>query len=71
MTMNEENQVLNYRIIYPNNDGGVSILVPSKECPSIERLIQDVPDGKPYQVVLASDIPEDRTYRDAWIYEEE
>jgi hypothetical protein len=29
-----------------------------------------VPHGKPYQVVNATDVPTDRTFRDAWVYEE-
>lgn len=59
----------NVRVIYPNDEGGVSILVPSPSCPSLERLIQDVPPGKPYQVIDISEVPNDRTYRNAWIYE--
>jgi hypothetical protein len=62
--------VYNKRVIYPNDEGGVSIIVPSTSCPSIDRLIQSVPAGKPYQVVDMSDIPSDRTYRNAWTYEE-
>jgi hypothetical protein len=27
---------------------------------------KDVPAGVPYLIVNASDLPEDRTYRDAW-----
>ena len=63
--------VFDKRVIYPNDEGGVSIIVPSPECPSIDRLVQDVPAGKPYQVVNMSDIPTDRNYRNAWTYEEE
>ena len=62
--------VYDKRVIYPNEEGGVSILVPSQSCPSIDRLIQDVPAGKPYQVVNASEIPSSREYRNAWTFEE-
>ena len=62
--------VYNKRVIYPNDEGGVSILIPSTSCSSIDRLIQDVPAGKPYQVVNASEIPTDRNYRNAWTFEE-
>jgi hypothetical protein len=62
--------ILNKRVIYPNDEGGVSILVPSSECPSLERLIQDVPEGKPHQVIDITEVPDERTYRGAWIYEE-
>lgn len=63
--------VYNKRIIYDNDEGGVSVIVPSPSCPSIDRLIQDVPAGKKYQVIDESEVPTDRTFRDAWIYEED
>lgn len=68
--MSDVDEIYNKRVIYPNDDGGVSILVPSPECPSIERLIQDLPDGVPYQIVHMNEIPTDRSYRNAWTYEE-
>lgn len=62
------------RIIYPNDDGGVSILIPTPEYlaeHTIEELAaKDVPSGKPYKIVNVSDIPEDRTFRNAWEYAE-
>lgn len=63
---------MNQRIIYPNDDGGVSILIPAPDCGlSIEEIAQkDVPQGKPYKIVDVSDIPEDRTFRNAWEYQE-
>lgn len=61
---------MNQRIIYPNDDGGVSIIVPAAECGlSIEEIAaKDVPAGKPFKIVDVSDIPEDRTFRAAWEY---
>ena len=63
---------MNQRIIYPNDDGGVSILIPSPEYlaeHTIEELAaKDVPQGKPYKIVDVADIPTDRTFRDAWEY---
>jgi len=62
------------RIIYPNNNGGVSILIPTEEYlaeHTIEELAaKDVPVGKPYKIVDGSDIPSDRTFRNAWEYQE-
>ena len=60
------------RIIFPNDEGGVSILIPSPNCElTIEEIAaKDVPAGKPYQVVDVADIPSDRTFRNAWTYEE-
>jgi hypothetical protein len=62
------------RIIYPNDDGGVSILIPTPEyleTHTIEELAaKDVPAGKPYKIVDVADIPTDRTFRNAWEYQE-
>jgi hypothetical protein len=62
------------RIIYPNDDGGVSILIPTSEYlaeHTIEELAaKDVPTGKPFKIVDVTDIPSDRTFRDAWEYAE-
>ena len=62
------------RIIYPNDDGGVSILIPTPEyleTHTIEELAaKDVPAGKPYKIVDVTDIPTDRTFRSAWEYQE-
>jgi hypothetical protein len=57
-------------IIYPNDDGGVSILTPAPECGlSIEEIAaKDVPAGKPFKIVDGADIPTDRTFRNAWEY---
>jgi hypothetical protein len=65
---------MNQRIIYPNDEGGVSILIPTEEYlqnHTIEQLAaKDVPEGKPYKIVDVSDIPTDRTFRNAWEYQE-
>ena len=60
------------RIIYPNDDGGVSIIIPAPECElTIEEIAaKDVPAGKPYKIVDVTDIPSDRTFRAAWEYVE-
>lgn len=54
---------MNQRIIYPNDDGGVSIIIPAE---SIELAMKDIPVGKPYKIVDVADIPTDRTFRNAW-----
>lgn len=60
----------NKRIIYPNDEGGVSIVVPAPDCElSLEQIAgKDVPAGKPYQIVDVSEIPSSREYRNAWTY---
>ena len=55
------------RIIYPTDNGGVAIIIPAE---SVELALKDVPAGKPYKIVDVADIPEDRTFRDAWEYQE-
>ena len=57
----------NKRIIFSNDEGGVSIIVPANCGLTIEEIVaKDVPAGKPYSIVDATDIPTDRTFRNAW-----
>jgi hypothetical protein len=57
-------------IIYPNDNGGVVVLTPTFEClqtRTIEEIAaKDVPAGVPYKIINASDLPADRTFRNAW-----
>jgi hypothetical protein len=61
---------MNQRIIYPTDDGGVAIIIPITDCGlSVEEIAaKDVPAGKPFKIVDVSDIPTDRTFRNAWEY---
>ena len=62
---------MNQRIIYPTDDGGVAIIIPADCGLTIEELAaKDVPEGKPYKIVDVTDIPTDRTFRDAWEFTE-
>jgi hypothetical protein len=54
---------MNSRIIYPNDDGGISIIIPAE---SVEAAMKDIPAGKPYKIIDAADVPADRTFRNAW-----
>jgi hypothetical protein len=58
------------RIIYPRSDGGVDIVIPVPTSGmTIEQLIEQVvPPNTPYKIVDVSDIPQDRTFRNAWEY---
>jgi hypothetical protein len=57
------------RIIYPTDDGGVAVIIPAECGLTIEEIAaKDVPAGKPYKIVDVADIPEDRTFRNAWEY---
>ena len=63
---------MNQRIIYQTSEGGVAILIPAPGCGlTIEQIAEkDVPTGVPFKIVDASDIPTDRTFRNAWEYAE-
>jgi hypothetical protein len=61
---------MNKRIIYPTPNGGVAVVIPSSELPIEAVAAKDVPAGVPYQIVDVSEIPSDRTFRDAWEYAE-
>jgi hypothetical protein len=60
------------RITYPTDEGGVAVIIPAPECGlTIEQIAaKDVPAGKPWRIVSVSDIPADRTFRNAWEYAE-
>jgi hypothetical protein len=51
------------RILFPNDDGGVAIIIPTE---SLDLAMKDIPSGKPYLIVDAADIPADREFRNAW-----
>jgi len=61
------------KIIYPTAEG-VAIITPTQDYllnHTIEELGEkDVPAGKPYKIVDVFDIPSDRTFRNAWEYQE-
>jgi hypothetical protein len=65
---------MNQRIIYKTTDGGVAILIPTAEwlqSHTIQELAEkDVPAGAEFKIVDVSDIPSDRTFRDAWEFAE-
>lgn len=64
---------MNQRILYQNDEGGVSIVIPTPEAletMTIEEIAaKDVPQGKEYHIVDASEIPTDREFRGAWSWE--
>jgi len=55
------------RIIYKTPEGGVAIIIPDE---SIEACMKDIPEGVEYKIVEVSDVPSDRTFRNAWEYQE-
>ena len=63
-------QSMNPVIIYKQDSGVVAIIRPTAEALAlygIEAIAQkDVPTGKPYKIIDASEIPADRSQRNAW-----
>lgn len=73
------------RIIYPTDEGGVAVIVPAPECGlAIEEIAaKDVPPivvrgpensivsstPRPFKIIDTTDVPTDRTFRDAWEYQ--
>jgi hypothetical protein len=60
---------MNERIIYPTDDG-VAIIIPADCGLTIEEIAaKDVPQGKEYHIVDVSEVPTDRTFRNAWTWQ--
>ena len=67
------------KILYMNEEGIVSIMTPvfkeinpeTGEISTIEEIAKkDVPTGQKYKIVEDSDVPTDRSFRDAWVVDE-
>ena len=54
------------KIIYPNPNGGICIVVPTGELSFEDVCQKDVPAGTPYLIVEDDAIPADRAFRNAW-----
>jgi hypothetical protein len=58
------------RIIYRNDNGGVSVIIPADCGLTVEQIAaKDVPTGSPYKIVDVSEIPTDRSERSGWTVE--
>lgn len=60
------------RIIYPNDSGGVAVVIPVLDCGlTIEEIAaKDIPQGRPWRIIDADDIPKDEHFWDSWEYSE-
>lgn len=58
------------KIIYKGSEGNLSIIHPTREAlefMTIEEIaLKDVPTGLAFAIIEDSEIPTDRTFRDAW-----
>jgi hypothetical protein len=55
------------KIIYQNQEGGVSVIIPTGELSIEEVAAKDVPEGVAYEIVEDDAIPSDRYFRNAWV----
>ncbi len=55
------------KIIYQNQEGGVSVIIPTGELSIEEVAVKDVPEGVAYEIVEDDAIPSDRYFRGAWV----
>ena len=65
---------MNQVIIYKQDNGVAAIIRPTEEALALYGIeaiaAKDVPAGKPYKIIDASDIPSDRSQRNAWTVDE-
>jgi hypothetical protein len=54
------------KILYPNSEGGISVISPTGALPIEDVCQKDVPAGTPYLIVEDDAIPSDRSFRNAW-----
>ena len=56
------------KIIYPN-ETGISVLHPTGELSLEETALKDVPSGVKYKIIDATDLPQERDFRNAWEFD--
>ena len=55
------------RIVYPTDNNSIAIIIPCDCGLSIEEIAKkDVPNGVKYKIIDSSELPTDRSTRDAW-----
>ena len=61
---------MNQVILYKQDNGVVAIIRPTEKALALYGIeaiaAKDVPAGKPYKIIDASEIPTDRSQRNAW-----
>lgn len=59
-------------IVYKTNNNGVAVLSPAPTWTgTLEELAKkDVPANTPYKIIEASELPSDRTFRNAWRWQD-
>jgi len=59
---------MNQRIIFPR-ETGIAVITPTGELSLEETAKKDVPSGVKYKIIDASDLPQERDFRNAWEYD--
>jgi hypothetical protein len=61
-------------IIYRQDNGRVAIIRPTEEALALYGIeaiaAKDVPAGRPYKIINASEVPTDRSHRNTWTVDE-
>ena len=53
------------KIVY-KNETGIAVITPAH---SIDEAMKDIPKGVEYKIIDESELPQDRTFRNAWNYD--
>lgn len=56
------------KIIFPN-ETGIAVIHPTGALSLEETAKKDVPTGVKYKIIDASDLPQERDFRNAWEYD--
>ncbi len=66
---------MNQVIIYKQDNGVLAVVRPTEEALNLYGIeaiaLKDVPEGKPFKIIDAADIPSDRTDRAFWTCDDE
>jgi hypothetical protein len=61
---------MNQVIVYENDESGITVVMPTKEALNLIGInaiaLKDVPAGKPFKIIDASELPQDHTFFNAW-----
>ena len=56
------------KIIFPT-EIGIAVITPTGDLSVEETALKDVPSGVKYKIINASDLPQERDFRNAWEYD--
>lgn len=62
----EEREMIREKRVIMKTDTGCCVLIPTGELSLEDTIKKDVPEGIEYEIVDKSEIPSDRTFRNAW-----